>query len=158
MIPSAEGSTPVEISKADVIRRLREAGFTPDPIPATHHLPEPKGIPAEPEGGLAEMPTRGELIYARPRIHDPNGEPWMVWVMQVWTTREPVGPHGHLQVETHFKIAAAKNQTSYRTEGHWEVGFALQGEPAPEEFVYAVERELSALAGRSIRVTHIDGR
>src|SRR5262245_50297058 len=121
----------MEISKAEVMRRLREAGFTPDPEPARHHLPEPKGIPADagaegPKGGDLVEVTRGDLVYGRPKIHDPNGEPWMVWVHNVWTTREPVGPHGHLQVQTHFKIAAAKDQRTYRTEGHWEVGFVLQ--------------------------------
>jgi hypothetical protein len=147
----------MEISKAEVMRRLYEAGYRPDPEPK-QMLPEPKGLAAEEIPGADTGPSFTATIeYAKPKLHDPKGEPWMIWVRQHWATQEQ-GPHGHQITTTHLKFAAAKNQQSYRTEGHWEMGIAIQGTPAPEELIYAVERELSAAAGYSIRVSHLDGR
>jgi len=157
----------MEISKAEVIRRLREAGFTPDappeaPLPIIPEAPPPiterhddeEGDPAvigAGPGGLAFW-EQAITVPTRPMPRDPSGEPWMIWVNQMWSDEQMGVP------QTHIRFHAARNQSTYRTEGYWQVGLVVPGHPGPDEFIYHCERELSDLVGHSCRITHFDGR
>jgi hypothetical protein len=155
-----------ELSKDEVIRRLREAGFTPDPEPEEklpiipEHAPpitqrpdeDEDGVPAAP-GGLSFFTQQSQAIPGtRRRRRDPNGEPWMIWISQMWSEAE------HGVPVTHIRFAASRDQHTYRTEGHWDVGITVPGYPGPDEFLYHCERELSDVVGHSCRITHFDGR
>jgi hypothetical protein len=153
----------MEISKAEVMRRLREAGYTPDPEPATKLPIIPEAPPSvterHDEDGEPSFLQVGDLVAnvpqrfgARPTPRDPHAEPWMIWISRMWSDE-------HLGVpQTHVHFCAARNQHSYRTEGHWSVGFCVPGWPGPDEFIYHCERELSDVVGRSCRITHFDGK
>jgi hypothetical protein len=154
----------MELSKAEVMRRLREAGFAPDAPPAEQLpiIPEapPKITDLSHDGGdvapvelagvgpLADLFRPEAAPSRRRRVRDPNGEPWMVWIEQMWT--DPAG--------THIRLNAAQNQQTYRTEGYWTVGIVMPQILGPEDLLYAIERELSDLVKKSVRVSHLDGR
>jgi hypothetical protein len=72
----------------------------------------------------------------------------MVWIEQMWN--DAAG--------THIRLNAAQSQQRYRTEGYWTVGIVMPQILGPEDLLYAIERELSDLVKKSVRVSHLDGR